>query len=188
MILALTALSFAAPTIGESAPDFTLEDLDGNPVTLSEYADQTVVLEWFNPGCPFVVYAHEDDGPLHKAALNAAEDGIVWLAINSGAPGKQGHGVEKNKEAAAEWGMQHPILIDEDGAVGKLYDATTTPQMVVVEKGVVRYYGALDNAPRGRADGDYRGHLQVALAEVEEGKPVSVPTTKPYGCSVKYAK
>ncbi|MCP4808015.1 MAG: redoxin domain-containing protein [Proteobacteria bacterium] len=189
MIALLSSLAFAAPAIGEPAPDFTLTDLDGNTVTLSEHADEVVVLEWFNPGCPFVVYAHGDDGPLQKAALNAVEnDGVVWLAINSGAPGKQGHGVEKNKAAATDWAMQHPILIDEDGTVGQLYAATTTPQMVVVDHGVVTYYGALDNAPRGRVEGkgEYHGHLTTALAETKAGTPISVATTKPYGCSVKY--
>jgi peroxiredoxin len=140
-------------TIGEPAPGFSLPDLDGKTVSLADFAGKTVVLEWFNPDCPFVKYAHTE-GPLAAMAVEQSEAGVVWLAINSGAPGKQGAGVERNREAAAEWKMSHPILLDEDGKVGHAYGATTTPHMFVIDgAGKLVYAGGLDNAPLGRVDG-----------------------------------
>ncbi|PRP96734.1 redoxin family protein [Enhygromyxa salina] len=144
-----------APTakVGEPAPAFTLPNLDGEQVSLADFAGKTVVLEWFNPDCPFVKYAH-GEGPLATLGNEQHQAGVVWLAINSGAAGKQGAGVERNKEAKAEWKLAHPILIDEDGAVGHSYGATTTPHMFVIDpEGKLVFAGGLDNAPLGRVDG-----------------------------------
>lgn len=140
-------------TIGEKAPDFSLPDLDGQTVSLADFAGKTVVLEWFNPDCPFVKYAH-GEGPLTTLAAEQSKAGIVWLAINSGAPGKQGAGAERNREAKAEWKLDHPILLDEDGKIGHAYGATTTPHMFVIDgSGTLIYAGGLDNAPLGRVEG-----------------------------------
>lgn len=181
----------AAPSVvaavGAVAPDFTLNDLDGNPVSLVDYRGKTVVLEWFNPDCPFVKYAHGPRGPLRGLAANHAEAGVVWLAINSGAPGKQGAGLERNKKAAVEYEMAHPVLLDEPGAVGRTYSAKTTPHMFVVNsEGILVYAGGLDNAPLGNSSGAYINHVDAALSDLGGSKPVATPSTKPYGCSVKY--
>ncbi len=136
--------------VGEPAPAFTLANLAGESVSLSDFAGKTVVLEWFNPDCPFVVYAH-GDGPLAGLANERVKGGVVWLAINSGAEGKQGFGAERNTEAKADWKLEHPILLDPDGKVGHTYGAKTTPQMFVIDgEGKLVYAGALDNAPLGR--------------------------------------
>jgi peroxiredoxin len=170
------------------APDFTLTDLDGAQHTLSSLRGKTVVLEWFNPGCPFVRHAH-GEGPLRDLAARHQASGIVWLAINSGAPGQQGHGVDVNRKAAREWKMDHPILVDESGQVGRAYRAKATPHMYVIDpRGSLVYRGALDNAPLGKVPAD--GHaiyVNDALAAVAEGRPIDVTETKPYGCTVKYA-
>ncbi|PRP89995.1 putative peroxiredoxin bcp [Enhygromyxa salina] len=143
----------ATAVLGQPAPAFTLPDLDGAQVSLADFAGKTVVLEWFNPDCPFVRYAH-GEGPLATLGNEQTKAGVVWLAINSGAPGKQGAGVERNKQAKAEWKIEHPILIDEDGAVGHSYGAKTTPHMFVINPaGELVYAGGLDNAPLGRVDG-----------------------------------
>lgn len=180
----------AAAKIGEPAPDFTLNDLAGKPHKLADYRGKTVVLEWFNPGCPFVKFAH-GKGPLQGMAATYTEKGIVWLAINSGGPGKQGHGVEANREAKEAWKMGHPILIDETGEVGHTYGAAKTPHVYVVNtEGVLVYRGALDNAPIGEVDGEGANvnYLANALDQVAGGKPVAESDVPPYGCSVKYAK
>lgn len=171
------------------APDFTLPDLDGKPVTLSALRGQIVVLEWFNPGCPFVRYAH-GDGPLRDLAARHMANGVAWLAINSGARGKQGHGVDINREWREKWRMEYPVLIDESGEVGKKYGATNTPQMFVIDaRGSLVYRGALDNAPLGKVPSEgHTVYLNDALAAVTAGRPVDVAETKPYGCSVKYAR
>lgn len=170
------------------APDFTLSDLDGNQMTLSGLRGKIVVLEWFNPGCPFVRYAH-GEGPLRDLAARHIANGVTWLAINSSAPGKQGHGVELNRKAQGDWKMGHPILIDEKGTVGRAYNARTTPLMVVIDaRGSIAYRGALDNAPLGKVPSEgHQNFVDLALAAVAAGRPVDVAETKSYGCSVKYS-
>jgi peroxiredoxin len=173
--------------VGEPAPTFSLPGLDGKLVDLKSYQGKTVVLEWFNPDCPFVKYAY-GDGPLKTMAKEQVAKGVVWLSINSGAKGKQGHGVERNKKAKEEYQMASTILLDEEGIVGKAYGARTTPHMYIVDKnGVLAYAGALDNAPVGEPkEGALVKHLEVALDEAMAGKPVALAETSPYGCSVKY--
>jgi peroxiredoxin len=174
-------------TVGQKAPDFELKDLDGKTVKLSSFSGKTVVIEWFNPGCPYVVAAYES-GPLKDMAKKAGEQGVVWLAINSGAPGKEGHGLKANKDAAAKWAISHPILVDEGGKVGKAYGAKTTPHIYVVDpKGTLAYAGSLDNAPRGEVPpAGYRGYVAEAIEATRTGQPVKAAQTQPWGCSVKY--
>jgi peroxiredoxin len=180
----------AAPSDLGPAPDFTLKDLDGKAVKLADFKGKTVVLEWFNPECPYVKAAH-GKGSLVDTAARQTKNGIVWLAVNSGAPGKQGHGVATNKEGVAKWKMSHPVLIDEDGKVGRAYGATNTPHMYVVNKdGRLVYRGAIDNSPDGEGDSPEGGKLvnyvDMALADLAAGRPVAIKETKAYGCSVKY--
>lgn len=178
----------AAAEVGKAAPEFALKDLDGKVHKLSDYKGKTVVLEWYNPDCPFVVKQHQE-GPLKSMAKDVAASGVVWLAINSGAPGKQGAGLERNKSSLAEYGIAHPILLDEDGKVGKAYKARNTPHMYVIKPdGTLAYMGAIDNAPMGKVpDGGLVNHVADALADLAANRPVKVPETKAYGCSVKYA-
>jgi peroxiredoxin len=187
-----TAPGAAPAAIGKEAPDFSLPDLDGKTVRLADFRGKIVVLEWFNPECPFVKAAHTK-GSLVSAASKHAADGVVWLAVNSGAPGKQGAGAEKSRSGKDSFGLKHPILLDESGAVGRLYGAERTPHMYVIdEKGVLVYRGAIDNSPDGigesPSDGKLVSYVDETIAAVRGGKPVSVTETKAYGCSVKYAK
>lgn len=178
----------ASAEVGKAAPEFALKDLDGKVHKLSDYKGKTVVLEWYNPDCPFVVKQHQE-GPLKSMAKDVAGSGVVWLAINSGAPGKQGAGLERNKSSLSEYGIAHPILLDEDGKVGKAYKARNTPHMYVIKPdGTLAYMGAIDNAPMGKVpDGGLVNHVADALADLAANRPVKVPETKAYGCSVKYA-
>jgi peroxiredoxin len=194
--LVLTVLLAISPTalaaeVGKPAPDFTLPDLDGKPHRLSDLKGKIVVLEWFNPGCPYVVNSHTR-GSLVDAAARRSKEGVVWLAVNSAAPGKQGYGVEVNRQAAKAWSMPNPILVDEGGAVGKAYGATNTPHMFVIGKdGKLAYKGAIDNSPDGERGAPQGGtlveYVTVAVEDVAAGRPVRTPETKAYGCSVKYA-
>jgi peroxiredoxin len=177
--------------IGKPAPDFELKDFDGKTVKLSDYKGKTVVLEWFNPECPFVVYAHTK-GNLKGMDEATAKDGVVWLAINSGAPGVHGTGAEANNKMRKEWKMTAPVLVDEEGLVGRAYGAKHTPHMFIVDaKGLLAYRGGLDNAPNGRIEGEGTevvNYISSALAELKAGKAVTHRETKAYGCSVKYGK
>jgi peroxiredoxin len=178
----------AVAEVGKPAPEFTLTDLEGKSHALSSYRGKTVVLEWFNPKCPFVNFAHTK-GPLRDQAGKETKNGVVWLAINSGAAGKQGAGADANKDGVKQYGMKHPVLLDERGEVGRKYGAEKTPHMYLVDDaGTLRYRGAIDNAPFGEVDGDgkYVNHLSAALDEVRAGKPVSTAETPAYGCTVKY--
>jgi peroxiredoxin len=194
---AVTAAQTNAPAapagvaaLGSLAPNFTLPDLDGKPVSLSAFRGKTVVLEWFNPDCPFVRASHAK-GSLKDAAERHQKAGVVWLAINSAAPGKQGSGREANVQGRDRFGLKHPILLDESGSIGKLYGAERTPHLYVIDpKGTLVYRGAIDNSPDGEGESPTSGalvrHVDVALAELAQGKPISVPETTAYGCSVKY--
>jgi len=191
--LCLVALAWPAlaADLGQPAPDFTLADLDGKAHKLSDHRGKIVVLEWFNPGCPYVVSSHTR-GSLVDTAARKTKEGVVWLAVNSGAPGKQGHGVETNRAAARSWSISHPILVDESGQVGRAYGATNTPHLFVVGKdGKLAYRGAIDNSPDGER-GSPRGgvlveYVTAAIEDLGAGRPVRVPETKAYGCGVKYA-
>lgn len=195
LCLAATPLALAedapaiAIAIGQPAPDFTLTDLDGNPVKLSDHRGKIVVLEWYNPDCPFVVYAHGEKGPLRALPKKWTDQGVVWLAINSNSRGTQGDGVERNRASVGEYGIHYPILLDEPGTVGRLYAAKNTPAMFVIDAaGTLVYQGAVDNAPMGKSSGQaYQGYVDTALGEVLAGKTPSTSRTKAYGCSVKYA-
>jgi peroxiredoxin len=191
-VAAAAIASDARAEIGKPAPDFTLKDLDGKDVKLSSYKGKLVVLEWFNPGCPFVKRSH-GKGSLKNLAANKTKDGIVWLAINSSAPGREGNGLAANREAAQSFGMTHPVLLDEQGVVGKAFGATNTPHMFVIDdKGTLVYRGAIDNSPDGEGenapDGKVVVYVDEAIAALRAGKAVPTAETKAYGCSVKYAK
>jgi peroxiredoxin len=176
--------------LGKTAPDFTLKGIDGKDVSLSSFKGKTVVLEWFNPNCPFVKNSHAK-GSLVNTAQKQEAAGVVWLAINSGAPGKQGHELADNQERVKEWKLAHPVLRDEDGKVGRAYGAERTPHMVVIDKaGIVQYSGAIDNSPDGEGQSPTGGtlvnYVDAALEDLAANRPVKTPVTKAYGCGVKY--
>jgi peroxiredoxin len=177
--------------VGQPAPDFELSDLDGKRVRLSTLRGRPVVLEWFNPGCPFVNAAHTK-GSLKDAAKRHVAEGVAWLAVNSGAPGRQGAGKEASVAGAKKFGLAHPVMLDESGEVGHAYGATNTPHMFVIDaSGVLVYAGAIDNSPDGEAESPTGGalvrYVDDALADLAAKRPVRVPTSRAYGCSVKYA-
>lgn len=173
--------------VGQPAPAFSLPDTTGALHSLASHAGKTVVLEWFNPDCPFVKHAY-DTALLPALASTWTGQGVVWLRINSGAPGKQGHGAERNAQAIAAWSLAGPVLLDETGAVGQRYGAKTTPHLYVIDPaGALVYVGALDNAPLGKVDGAARvDYVADALGALGAGKAVDPSVTRPYGCSVKY--
>lgn len=177
--------------VGKKALDFELTDLNGKKHKLSDHKGKTIILEWFNPECPFVVHIYKEDHPYREWTRKLHEDeNYVWLAINSGAPGLQGAGLEKNRQYQKDWMIQYPILLDEDGKVGRMYEARTTPHMYIIDKEfVLRYAGAIDNSPFGRVqgEGEQVNYVKQALAMLKAGETVMPTTTRPYGCSVKYA-
>jgi len=175
---------------GDKAPGFTLTDTEGAQHNLQTYLDdgRTVVLEWFNPDCPFIKKHHAKHRTMNETFAAVKDAGVVWLAVNSGAVGNQGNGLERNQKAVKEYEMPFPVLIDESGEVGRAYGAKTTPHMfIITADGVVAYNGAIDDDRSADKLGE-TNYVAVALGEINSGKVVSTPATQPYGCSVKYAK
>ncbi len=181
----------AAQKTGAIAQDFKLTDMYGKTVQLSSFRGKTVVMEWHNPGCPFVV-KHYDSGNMQATQAAADKEGVVWLTINSGAEGKQGHmkGPEAQKLAKKQGMKSDHYLLDAKGVVGKAYAAKTTPHMYIIDgSGKLVYQGGIDDKPTAnKADiKGARNHVTAALNELKAGKSVSVAQSRPYGCSVKYA-
>jgi peroxiredoxin len=175
--------------VGQQAPDFTLMDLEGNEHRLSEYTSQghTVVLEWFNPTCPFVKKHYRDDtGTMLAIQKDMSKEQVVWLRVNSAKSSHPSASVDSNKEAAVDWDITTPILMDPTGATGKAYGAKRTPEMYIIDSsGVLTYHGAIDNRPDAAAPGDVN-YVRNALTQTLAGEPVTESSTKAYGCSVKY--
>ena len=187
---AAVLLSAGAPRPGQAAPDFTARTASGEVVRLSDFAGQRVILEWTNADCPFV-QKHYGAGNMQALQRRATADGTVWLSVVSSAPGKQGYVTPDEARALTTSRKAAPthVVLDESGAVGRLYGAKTTPHMFVVdEEGVIRYQGAIDTirstdpADIARAD----NYVTAALRALRDDRAVAVTQTQPYGCSVKY--
>ena len=177
--------------VGQSAPDFELTDTQGKRVRLADFKGRHVVLEWTNPGCPFVVkhYGSQNMQALQKEAM---AKNVVWLSISSTAPGHADY-LAPGALAAQyrQWGAApSAMLMDDGGQVGRAYGARTTPHMYLIDtKGVLVYAGGIDDKRSANPEDvkTARNFVRAALAEALAGKPVSTPATAPYGCSVKYA-
>ena len=191
VLLSIIGTALAAPQTGQPAPDFTLADSTGKSHKLSDFKGKFVVLEWLNHGCPFVV-KHYGSGNMQKLQKEYTGKDVVWLSIVSSAPGKQGHmSPEDTSKAKEEKGSAATaVLLDEDGKVGRLYNAKVTPELYVINpEGVLVYMGAIDSVKSVDA-ADIAGaknYVMQALDEALAGKEVSEPVTTAYGCSVKYA-
>jgi len=189
-LLVASGTALAAPQVGQPAPAFTLTDSNGQSHNLSDFKGKFVVLEWLNHGCPFVV-KHYESGNMQNLQKEYTGKDVVWLSIVSSAPGKQGHMTpeETNKAKAEKGSAATAVLIDEDGAVGQLYDAKVTPELYVINpEGILVYMGAIDEK-KSTDPADVAGaknYVKQALDEAMSGQPVSEPTTTAYGCSVKY--
>jgi peroxiredoxin len=192
LTLAASTALFAAesPAVGTNAPDFSVTDSKGKTQSVSQYKGKYVVLEWFNPDCPFVK-KHYGGGNMQKLQEEFTGKGVVWLSIDSSAPGKEGHlTAEQANQKMTEWKTkQTALLLDPDGKAGQTYGAKNTPHMFIINpEGKVIYEGAIDSkASANAADiANSTNYVKVALEESMGGKPVTTANTKPYGCSVKY--
>ena len=194
-LLALSGLAFAlsaqaAPSVGQAAPDFTLKDASGKTVKLSDYRGKHVVLEWTNPGCPYVK-KHYNSGNMPATQKDAVDKGVVWLAINSTEKSAYDYmepaklvAWQKERKAAPS-----AVLMDEEGTAGMAYGARTTPHMYIVNpQGQLIYAGGIDSIPSSDADDIKKAvnYVRQGLNEALAGKPVTASVTRPYGCSIKY--
>ncbi|MEO7255312.1 MAG: thioredoxin family protein [Casimicrobium sp.] len=180
-----------AVTVGQAAPDFSLTDVHGKAVKLSDFKGKTVVLEWVNPGCPFV-QKHYTTSNMQTLQKESTAKGVVWLSVNSTEKGHQDYLAPASLDAKmnGEWkGASSYLLMDESGKVGQAYTAKTTPHMYVIDgAGKLVYAGGIDDK-RSANPADVKtakNFVRAALVETLAGKPVTVATATPYGCSVKY--
>jgi hypothetical protein len=188
--LALASPAALAANVGQPAPDFSLLDLAGKAVKLSDHKGSHVVLEWVNPECPYV-RKHYDSANMPSLQKEYGAKKVVWLTINSTSAG---HPEFKTPEQMGAWmkqkdGSPAATLIDRDSKVGRLYSARTTPHMYVIDpKGQLIYVGAIDDKRSTNPEDvkTSKNHVRAALGEALAGKPVSTPSTSPYGCTVKY--
>ena len=196
LVSALTCLAsaviFAAdsPPVGSAAPDFSVSDSKGKTQSVSQYKGKYVVLEWFNPECPFVK-KHYGGGNMQKLQEEFTGKGVVWLSVDSAAPGKEGNLTpEQAEKKMAEWKTHSTaLLLDPEGAAGKTYGAKNTPHMFVINpEGKIIYEGAIDSkaTPNPADIPSSTNYVKAALDEALAGKTVTTPSSRPYGCSVKY--
>ncbi len=192
VLAVLMALPLVAGRVGEPAPDFAGTDSNGKAHKLSDYRGKVVVLEWHNQGCPYTK-KHYDTGNMQKLQKEWTAKGVIWLTIISSAPGEQGYVTAEQENEYLKKTNSTPTaaLLDPSGAIGHLYGAKTTPHMYVINPTGRRVYeGAIDSKSTADA-ADIAGAtnwVQAALTEIAAGKQVATPVTRPYGCSVKYAK
>ena len=190
VILTATSAFAAAPAVGSEAPNFKLPDSAGKEHSLDEYKGKYVVLEWTNPGCPFV-RKHYDSGNMEKLQAEYTGKGVVWLSVDSSAPGAQGYlmGEDAKKAKEGDYKAASALLLDGDGKVGHLYGATNTPDMIIISpEGKVVYTGAIDSVPSADQSDISKAtnYVQTGLDAALGGKPIEKSMSKPYGCSVKY--
>ncbi len=189
--LILPALAHAAATVDAPAPAFTATAADGKTVNLADYKGKTVVLEWTNADCPYV-RKHYGSGNMQSQQKAATAQGVVWLQVISSAPGQQGHvdGATAQKLNADRGAAPTATLLDPTGELGRLYGAQTTPHLFVIKgDGSLAYKGGIDSIASANKDDIAKAEAYVteALAAVAAGKKVEKASTRPYGCSVKYA-
>jgi len=191
VVAAALAVPARAARVGDKAPAFTATDSLGVSHSLSEFAGKFVVLEWHNNGCPYVRKQY-GSGNMQKLQKEWTARGVVWLTVISSAPGRQGYvtAAEENAYLKQENAVPTAALLDPDGRLGHLYDAKTSPHMFLVDRsGTLIYNGAIDDQPTPDPASVpiAKNYLSQALDEAMAGKAVSVPASRPYGCSVKYA-
>ena len=194
-VLALPALFLAlsaqaAPSVGQAAPDFTLQDASGKTVKLSDYRGKHVVLEWTNPGCPYV-RKHYNSGNMPATQKEAVDKGVVWLSINSTETSSYEYMEPAKLVAWQKERKSQPtaVLLDEEGTTGKAYGARTTPHMYIVNpQGQLIYAGGIDSIASSDPQDIKKAvnYVRQGLGEALAGKPITASVTRPYGCSIKY--
>jgi peroxiredoxin len=189
-LIATAVFAADVPPVGSAAPDFSLPDAKGDSHSLSQYKGKYVVLEWFNPECPFVKKHYGSDN-MQKLQEQYTSKGVVWLTIDSNAPGTEGSITpEQAQKITASWKThQTALLLDPEGKAGRAYGAKNTPNMVIINpEGKIAYEGAIDSkaSPNPADIPSSTNYVKAALDQSLAGKPITTPQTKPYGCSVKY--
>lgn len=180
----------ASPQVGQPAPDFSVTDTAGKTWTLADLKGKKVILEWTNHGCPFV-RKHYATGNMQALQREATGAGYVWLSVISSSPGTQGHvtAEEADRLTVERKAAPTAVVLDPNGTMGQAYGAKTTPHMYVIDAvGTLVYMGGIDDRPTSDPEDipGARNYVRLAMADLDAGRPLAYPATRPYGCSVKY--
>jgi peroxiredoxin len=186
----LVGSAVAAAVVGHPAPDFAGKGSDGRDYKLADYKGKYVVLQWYNRDCPFI-HKHYDSGNMQKLQETYGKKGVIWFEIISSAPGREGYLTPEETQANRDKSGTRSIatLVDPDGKIGRLYGAKTTPHIFIIDpRGTLIYQGAIDdhNSTDAADIPDSKNYVAAALDEALAGKPVTIASTHPYGCGVKY--
>lgn len=184
--------AMAEPIIDKAAPTFSGTAADGTTISLADLKGKTVVLEWTNHDCPYVVKHYDKSSNIPNLQKAAVADDVVWLQVISSAPGKQGNvdGVTAIKLNEKRGATPSNTILDEEGSIGKLYNAKTTPHIFVINpEGVLVYKGGIDSIKTADPADISKAtpYVKEALEALAAGKKIANPSTAPYGCSIKYA-
>jgi len=190
VLMGIAGQAIAAPQIGAQAPAFEGVTSSGGTIALADFAGKKVVLEWTNHDCPFVI-KHYSSGNMQRTQRALTEDGVVWIAVISSAPGKQGHvsGDMANELNQRRGAYVDHVILDPDGTIGRLYDAKTTPHMFIIdEQQVLQYMGAIDSIRSARVSDIPKAtnYVMAAYDALKLGRSVAETSTRAYGCTVKY--
>jgi peroxiredoxin len=190
-VLASATAASAAPQVGQPAPGFTVVDTAGVEHSLSDFAGKTVVLEWTNHECPFVVKHYGSGNMQDQQRMARDEHDVVWLSVISSKPGAQGHVSPQGADELTASRNAYPtaVLLDESGDMGRAFDARVTPHMYIIDAdGTLQYMGGIDSNPSSDpADiPAAKQYVVAALGEMASGSPISDSMTRPYGCTIKY--
>jgi AhpC/TSA family len=186
-----SATGARAAEVGQPAPDFSLTDINGVTHRLSDYRGKLVVLEWVNPECPIVGKHYIKSHNIPGLQQTYTEKGVVWLSINSAAPGNEGDFDPAQAKAWLQRVGAAPTAYfrDQNGSVGHLYGAKATPHLFIIDReGTLVYQGGIDSIASSDPDDIARAtnYVNAAMADLAAGRPVAQSSTRPYGCSVKY--
>ncbi len=175
--------------VGKQAPNFALKDTKGKAHQLSGYVGSYVVIEWFNPGCPYCRGIY-DEGVVEdiQKKVRQIDPEFVYLAINSTSNQPKEFIITQSDEFLEKQEMSEiPVLLDYDGAVGRIYEARTTPHMFVIDpEGKLIYAGAITDDRNFDKNDKATNYVINAVRSSVSGTDVAPDTVRPWGCSVKY--
>jgi len=193
IVLCISAFTINKPNtndgykIGDVAEDFSLKNIDGKMVSLSDYKDTKGVIVIFTCNtCPFAVAYEDRIVALDKKYASKGYPVIAIMPNNTEV--KPGDNLDAMKKRAESKGFTFPYLIDEEQEVYPKFGATKTPHVFVLQKGdgmnIVEYIGAIDDNYKDASSVNTK-YVEEAVDALLEGKDIEQKETKAIGCSIK---
>lgn len=193
LVLAVTLSAFTINTtdkgysVGDVATDFSLENIDGKMVSLSDYKDAKGFIITFTCNtCPYAVAYEDRVEALNKKYASKGYPVIAIMPNNTDV--KPGDNMKAMQVRAKEKGFTFPYLMDKGQKVYPQYGATKTPHIYLLQKtekgNVVKYIGAIDDNYQD-ANAVKEKYLENAVDALLKGEDIKVKQTRAIGCSIK---